>query len=152
VLVSGLDGSITEFDLTASKPVWRYSPPHPTNSALSPTAPARLAPDGKSFLSDGALWRRAANGAPPERVAQFARQQTFWTHDGAGLFRFSINVTSTLDLYATSTGKKTGVWRVNGKVARSARWLASSADGRRLALVDADGTTYIVRIMRPPGD
>ena len=154
VLVSGLDGSVTEFDLTASKTIWRFAPPRATSPSLSPMSSARLAPDGKSFLSAGWLWRRAVSGAPPERVAQFAPEQTFWTHDGAGLFRFSTNgiVSTTLDLYAASTGKKTDVWRVNGKLAPSIRWIAPSPDGHRLALLAADGTTWIVRILRPPGE
>ena len=60
VLVSGFDGSVKEFDVTAEKTVWKFSPP--ASNQRSASAPARLAPDGKSFLAAGALWRREGNG------------------------------------------------------------------------------------------
>jgi len=143
VLVSGLDGSVTEFDLTVGKPVWHFSPPREPNQ--SGAAPARLAPDGKSFRAGGAIWQRPI-GAPPVRVASFPGDGIFWTPDGAGLLQFS---TGTLSLYAASTGKLTTRWKVNRKLSETAWWLAWSADGHRIALVDADGTAYIMRIVDP---
>ena len=64
---------------------------------------------------------------------------------GSQVYRLS---DSPLTLYAVATGLELAHWRLNHRPAATRRWLAPSPDGGRLALIDGDGSTHILRIIR----
>jgi WD40 repeat protein len=147
-LVSGSsDGTLRLWDLTAAEPkqiaqcqghgkvVWA----------------AALTPDGRTLVSSGAgadnvvkVWDLAGDRFEERRVFQghtAAPRALALTRDGKTIVA-SGDTTGWVIVWDAASGEKLREWHLHGAVAA----LAFADDGRHLALGNANGTTYVLRL------
>jgi WD40 repeat protein len=146
VLIAGFAGSITEFDLTAEKSVWTYSPPD-----SSSTGPARLSPDGQYFFANGAIWRR--NKQDPSAVSLGPSRTPYWAADGKAFIGIpDLRIDSALNLQEATATRPWVNLPSPRSVLATVSDLAWSNDGTSIALATMDGEVHVQRLRLQPKD